>query len=238
MTKQLWFVVACVISFVVLLAGCSGCSHRLARALPLVTIPQPARTLTAKEIFTLAAASSVRIAREGDEPGFGSGTIIYANEKAALILTCAHVVKGSKKVRVDVDTEGEDVRHYYGDVVKTDDKIDLALIGVAQQMYRPARPVAAREPELYDELYVVASPMTIMRQAAHEVLNTKDLGSHGHAMWSLSGEAIPGMSGGGVLNGAGELVCVVDATWNEDDQDYTQIMLAVPLATVRAFILK
>lgn len=204
----------------------------LAVPAPVSPAPPPSQ-LTPKQIYKLAAASSVRVRVDGPDPGSGSGTVIASDHLGVDVLTCRHVVGKERFALVDFDEEGKQTVTRAGFVVKADEKADLALIHVGA-ISLPSRPIATVEPELFDDVYVVSSPQSIMRQASRDVLNTKDMASG--KVWTLTGESIPGMSGAGALNERGELVCVIQATWHDDGTMYTQIALAIPLKTIRAFV--
>ena len=205
-------------------------------ALTLFTVsPKP---LSVRDVYLRAAESSVRVRHTGKDKGKGSGTIIWADDRSALVLTCAHVVGEDQNLLVDTDTDGEPMRTYPATLEKVDPVRDLALVRALKPLGRRPAKFAYDEPELYEQLYTVASPLGIMRQSGFGVLNTKDAGIHGSSgsAWTITGVTIHGMSGGAWFNAAAEIACVVSAVAAHDGDEYPQLGFCVSLRDVLEFL--
>ena len=183
----------------------------------------------AKDVFKKIEPYSVGIIVED---GTGSGTIVGANGDSVDVLTCFHVIDGDKHILIVYDDEGVKIQTTKATVIATDKPHDLALLRTTNPKHRPVAPVAEIEPEDYEELYTVASPLGIQRQAATERLATKDMKTG----WTFTGMAIFGMSGSAAMNERGEVTCVIRGTATDDDEIYTQMGYCIPLSAIRSFL--
>ncbi len=194
------------------------------------------------EIFTHIARSSVRLrVQKGTKGGYGSGTLISVQGTHGLILTAAHVVEGESGVMVDFDREGRPLRSFPAIVEKVDSRRDLALVYVLGHLKEaglaPA-PIAQEDPQLYDELFVVAAPLGVLRQTAIERVNSMDgyAGDPPQPMWAVTGAVIPGMSGSGAFSRSGGLSCVLLLCAAMVSGPETSIGYCTPRSEVQSFL--
>lgn len=171
---------------------------RLAVALAALLAAAPAAA-DPGAMLRRAAGSSVRIS---NRLHMGSGVVVAPG----VVLTCAHVTDG-QKIQIVLDDAG---RVYDGELTRWDADRDLALISVPALFARPA-PLAAADPERYEQLWMLASPLGKMNVAAPEMYIGPQSGRPHR--WLLSGWTQHGASGGAVLNARGELECLVETTY-------------------------
>jgi S1-C subfamily serine protease len=186
-------------------------------------------------VYQRVSASAVIVTTR---TGSGSGTVILRGREASLVLTAQHVVEAEGRVvevLVPYATGERGVSTSRARVLLVDRDRDLALLLSDAPLAAPALPVAAREPDLYEAVYMVAAPMGLAGTAAPGVVSAK-LERDGAALWEITGLTFFGSSGGTVANTRGELVAVpvVVSTWN--GLPIPQIGFAVPLASIHAFL--
>jgi serine protease Do len=192
--------------------------------------------MTPADIYTRTAASTVLVTTS---TGSGSGTVILNRSHRAYVLTAFHVVDGARKIHLRVPTEDHGVigrLEVAAEVLEVDRAQDLALLGSRAPLAVPALPVAHDEPALYDDVFIVASPLGLYGTATPGVLSAKMLLEHEGPLWELTGLIFFGSSGGTVVNARAELVAVpvIVATWN--NLPVSQIGFAVPLGSIRTFL--
>lgn len=167
----------------------------------------------------------------------GSGTVIAHVGRASWVLTCEHVVRGSKKAIVVYRKDGKFVR-VEGKVERFDEKKDLALVRVAR-LPLAALDLAAEEPSLYERVWVVGAPEGYHGTAVEGLLCGMD-GSNGDPdeAYQISGFSSPGASGGTVANFNGELVGVVTGIRHDGHRPIHGIVFAVGLPKIKVFLLE
>ncbi len=139
--------------------------------------------------------------------GRGSGTVVGKAGSAYIVLTCAHVIKDETDLAI-ATPRGD----FPAVLDKVDEARDLATLLVAGDLgIKPMR-VAMFEPNLYETLYVMSSPLGIPQTGSEGVLYSKNrsLGEP-TPRWAFTGFMLPGSSGGTITNIYGELVCVAEA---------------------------
>jgi hypothetical protein len=153
------------------------------------------------QMLRRVGASTVQVE---DDNGFGSGTVIGKG----LVLTCSHVVT-PRADNLQVIYFGLKL---HATVVKEDPAADLALLSVPglPTWVQPV-PVAAVDPAMFDMLWSLTYPMAMPLTAAEEILDGQ---GPRPGTWRVTGFALPGSSGGAMVDRRGVLVCVVEATWN------------------------
>lgn len=137
--------------------------------------------------------------------GQGSGTVVFSGAAGSLVLTCAHVVGQAEMIYVVLHDSGVSATHP-AFLYKISAKIDLALLFVPR-VRLPSLPVAREAPQIADNLFVIANPKGFFRVLSPGFLVNKDL----EGLWQYWGFALPGSSGGSVIDVAGQLVCVANA---------------------------
>lgn len=177
--------------------------------------------------------------------GTGSGTVIYADPKRSLVLTCAHVVLSNGKD--DKDLTGLQVISKQGErsvalpafVFEADASRDLAVLIVVGNLGLPPMKLALHEPDLFATLYAVASPLALRGTAAHELLTNKHVlfTARNRDVYQLTGFALPGSSGGTIANADGELVGVIEAIQAVGPVAQSSIVFAIPLPEIEQFLM-
>lgn len=203
------YMAAAVVVLMGLLGGC--CAQ----------MPAP---MTAKAIYQRGAEGMVQIIIYHNGIGQGSGMVIGEDKDGnQLVLTAAHCFEGVPHPLMIVVAVGDNPAGYArspGVLVKADEDDDLALVRLMRRLPRVAVHVARSEPDMFDQVYLVSSPDGAPRLVGPGVLSRKHriAQAHNHELWQIQGFAWPGSSGGGVLNGRGELVSVIQATNLVDDE--------------------
>lgn len=177
----------------------------------------------------LAMAASVRLkVADPDGHSTGSGTVIDAREREALILTCGHIFRDSKgRGRVTVDFFGPGAEQgLEGTVIGYDLKSDIGLVSVATPRRMPsvrlASPTLALQPG--DAVFSIGCP----RGADPELARTKvnSLNKYlGPPNVQVAGMPIQGRSGGGLFTTEGDVIGVCNAA---DPQDSEGLFAALP----------
>lgn len=188
------------------------------------------------DLYQRVSASAVTITTH---TGSGSGTVILSGRAGSLILTAQHVVEAEGRlVEIGVPylrSGHEGATKSRARVLLVDRDRDLALVRSDEPLAAPALPVAAAEPDLYEEIYMVAAPLGLAGTATPGLVTAK-LEREGTALWEVTGLTLFGSSGGTVANARGELVAVpvLVSSWN--GLPISQIGFAVPLASIHTFL--
>ena len=162
--------------------------------------PAPMLRQTAQSVVTIT-----------DMSGLGSGVVVGKN----LILTCAHVVNFDKDDIVIVAWEYMGaIQTVTGSVVKLDKHADLALIKTTRDLDAPAVKVAGVDAQLYDRLWLVASPDGMPHTVTSEIVS--DLFDSPFS-WRVTGYNQHGESGGAIVDDKGQLQCIAEAVWNDKE---------------------
>ena len=206
----------------------------LLAALPACRAGAP--PLSPTEVYQRTSVSTVIVSTPA---GSGSGTVILERPSGTLVLTAFHVVEGARRVAVVVPAFEDDTPgrlEVAARVLDVDPKADLALLETRLPLPLPALPVARDEPDLYEEMYIVASPLGLFGTAAPAVLSSKTQRLQAAERWQFTGFILFGSSGGTLVNRRAELVGipVVVATWQ--NLPVPQLGFAVPLGSIRAFL--
>ncbi len=213
----------------------------LARLLPLLALAAQASACATAvpasptDIYQRVSASAVIVTTR---TGSGSGTVILRGPRSSLVLTAQHVVEAQGRiVEVLVPYAAPELGKptSRARVLYVDRDRDLALLESDAPLAAPALPVAAREPDLYEAVYMVAAPMGLAGTASPGVVSAK-LEHDGAALWQVTGLTFFGSSGGTVANARGELVAVpvIVSTWNSIP--IPQLGFAVPLPAIHTFL--
>lgn len=195
-----------------------------------------------KETINKASGSLVLIlTQEVDGTGFGSGEVVGHRGEGDLILTCAHVVAGASAVLVVEALDGPKGRVTRAHVVAWDQVHDLALVETARSFGGPVLPIAAKEPETFDVVYMLSNPNGIagLRTAGVGLLS-RTKSPHGKIpeMYQITGFAWPGSSGGMVVNTSGQLVGVIKAVMVDDGVVVPEVVYAIRYPYVADFLSK
>ena len=180
------------------------------------------------EIYTESVISSGRMGQFVTE-GAGSGVIIAAN---GYIVTNNHVIEGSSKITVrlnDID--------YNALLIGRDSKTDLAVIKIEASGLQPAI-FGNPEKVVVGELAVaIGNPLgelggTVTDGIISALSRNIDIDGHMMTLLQTSAAVNPGNSGGGLFNGYGELIGVVNA--KSSGSDIEGIGFAIPVNIVKS----
>ena len=193
--------------------------------------PPPAPT----DLYQRVSASAVIVTTP---IGSGSGTVVLSGRGGSLVLTAQHVVEGAgRRVEIGVPylSGHQGATTSRARVLLADRAHDLALLRTDEPLAAPALPVAGTEPDLYEEVYMVAAPLGLAGTATPGLVTAK-LERDGAALWEVTGLTLFGSSGGTVANARGELVAVpvLVSAWN--GLPIPQIGFAVPLRSIHIFL--
>lgn len=138
---------------------------------------------------------------------WGSGTAIGKRT----VLTCEHVVHGDKAKTILIKTTLADGSSDMipAQVVKADEKLDLALLYVDADLPHYAR-VASSDVFDFVKVWKISSPGGDDRTVSEEIINKT---SDDPTMWRLTGSEMKGSSGGGIFDDDGNLQCVFARLW-------------------------
>jgi S1-C subfamily serine protease len=153
--------------------------------------------LTETQAIERALSLTVRV----DTGGHGSGVYV----EPGLILTAHHVV--NKQDDVTITTQGGE--EFAGEVTRTNEKLDLALIRVDRDT--PSANLACRTPQLGEPLMFVGHPSDWGKWFVQWAQTSSK--PHHDGMWVLSGSAYPGNSGGPVFDTSGNVVGIINAVY-------------------------
>lgn len=176
----------------------------------------------AADPFAQCLAASVRLRIE-DEHGhsWGSGTIIDAQENAALILTCGHVFRDSRgQGRITVDLFGPNApQGLRGYMVSYDLKRDIGLLRIETEGRVPAVRVAAHPNQVQpgDAVASIGCASGGNPEVHPSRVNSvnKFLGPPN---LQVAGQPVQGRSGGGLFNRQGEIIGVCNAADPADNE--------------------
>ncbi|MCL2708077.1 MAG: trypsin-like peptidase domain-containing protein [Defluviitaleaceae bacterium] len=195
----------------------------------------PARELSIAEIAALASDSVVEIytesvvssgrMRQFVTEGAGSGVIISAD---GYIVTNNHVVGDSRKITVRLKN-GED---YEAELIGRDGKTDLAVVKIVASGLRPAVYGDSDSLVAGEGAVAIGNPLGKLGGSITEGIISalgRSIEIDGHMMTLLQTSAAvnPGNSGGGLFNGRGELIGIVNA--KSSGSDIEGIGFAIPI---------
>lgn len=261
--SRLWRVAAYALAFVMtffltiaLVAAFAGCARPTLEKGPFVVYRAES---TEAEMLARVNASSVTIAVSFITPqgkaqgGTGSGVVVWRAGRMANVLTARHVIARPNIVSLVVMDSSGEARPAL--LEAEDAKADLALLAWEPGPLERAVPVATTLPPLYSRVYVVAAPGGYVGTATAGFFSGFDSFDesgaasadphNGEPMMRVTGALVyPGASGGAIVDTEGRLVGVADACTmlrtppGSSDVPVPQLGFAVPLPTVREFLVK
>jgi len=175
---------------------------------PLATAPPAAQTTPGLRVNPQAIARITNT--QGSARSAGSGTLIDADGKRALVITCAHLFReGAGTLSVTFP----DQQTFDAELLKIDAAADLAVLGIPDPGLKPIA-LAQTFPQRGDPLvscgYGSDGRLWCNRGQALGYVTT--VGSHGVETLELTGAARFGDSGGPVLDRNHQLVAVLFGT--------------------------
>ncbi|QGJ70926.1 Thioredoxin [Planctomycetales bacterium 10988] len=198
-------------------ATATPASHQAAPA----TIDQ-ADQASLQQIAQMAFAASCRLRIEDpDGHSWGSGTVVHAHGKEALIITCGHVFRDSKgKGEISVDFFGPgSLKGLAGQVVSYDLKRDVGLVRIETPYPLTCARVApvGYVAKQNDTVISIGCPHGNDPEVLASQINSinKFLGPPN---LQVAGAPVQGRSGGGLFSDDGLLIGVCNAADPEDDE--------------------
>jgi S1-C subfamily serine protease len=162
------------------------------------------------------------IGAEGGGEGSGTAFVVHSD---GLLVTCAHVVRGTTKVTVTVED-----KNYPGDVVGVDDRHDLALIRIPASNL-PVVPLGNSDTvQLAEEVRAVGFPLSTVLGTSVKITRGSIAGivtKNGDRMLQIDASINPGNSGGPLFNDRGEVVGINSA--GLVGESITNVGFAVPV---------
>jgi tetratricopeptide (TPR) repeat protein len=205
---------------------------------------QPSLGMSAAEVAKIAKGAAVTI---NSDASHGSGIIIQQQGSQYLVLTAAHVVKGDRKF--EVITADERRHQLQPTSVQPLAGVDLAVVKFTSDRSYPVPKLGnANNSTEGTTVYVSGFPIgteaidrTVFNFTDGKVTaNSSKPLKDGYAI-IYSNNTLPGMSGGGVFNGDGELIAIhgrgdVDTQINTSELDpniriKTGFNLGIPIST-------
>ncbi len=174
------------------------------------------RVAVPNEVAELLLRSSVRMYRQtAGARYYGSGTIIFATDTEAIVLTCAHLFRSNSGLGQAVMVEWfgtEPPRTYRGRLIARDRNADLALVRIRTDRRLPAARVASAAVSLTPgtRLYSVGCDRGSRPRIYPTRLTAVDR-YVGAPNYEILGAPRQGRSGGGLFTERGELVGVCSA---------------------------
>jgi tetratricopeptide (TPR) repeat protein len=178
------------------------------------TTSQNIVTKSAVEVGEIATAISVEIKSPGDGRT-GSGVLLLREGEQYTVLTAAHVVQGSQALTIKTP-DGTVHQVVAGSIRPAEKNLDLAVVKFrSSKSYTLAKLGTSNTLKLGSSIYVAGFPAStfavesgIFNFTKGEVIGNATKGnSRGYSLL-YSNITRPGMSGGPVLNEAGELVAI------------------------------
>jgi tetratricopeptide (TPR) repeat protein len=202
----------------------------------LVLVQDTLRAQSVEEVAKTALAISVKI-ETGDRSNQGSGVILQKQGDVYTVLTTAHVLKGGKSFRLTTAVDGQEYQTIDGVVKRAKADIDLAVVQFrSRKNYQVAKIGNSNLLKLGMELYVAGFPMrtlaitqSIFAFREGRVTASSHRAFEGGYSLVYSNSTLPGMSGGAVLNRAGELVAIHGKGDRSEDNQKTDFNLGIPI---------
>ena len=166
---------------------------------------QPVSALTSEQVNNIAKPITVMI---GGLDGKGSGVIIAKNGNTYTVLTANHVVKKAGYGIYEIITH--DGQKYPMESAQTVGKLDLALVRfTSSQNYPLAKIADSRTVKEGVRVYYAGFPANQPRNYRFipADITGRSQNQEGYEL-SYNGQALPGMSGGPVLNEEGLLIAI------------------------------
>ena len=202
-------------------------------AAALVLIPLSAKGTDFSHPCELNMRSVVRVfqnEKDTNKITFGSGVVVG---KDGFILTCAHVVDGTGKVDVMFD-DGITNSVYQASVIKTDAKLDLALLRL-NSAPGPLRPISLSKmptPPRGTPVAAIGAPLKIFRTVTAGIVSYCGP-DDGQDILVFDAKVMPGSSGGPVIDEQGDLIGIVTGGLGRDEY---RLPRAVYLTEIEKFL--
>lgn len=154
----------------------------------------------------------------------GSGFAIGEN----CIITNAHVI--NNQYDVIIETYGGEMKRAF--IVALDERIDIAVIGVADVSFTPLRVADLSSVSVGDDVYAIGAPNSLAFTLTKGVVSSKERLVSRQKFIQTDAAINTGNSGGPLLNDAGEVIGVNSYKMS----DAEGIGLAIPIDVVVSFL--
>lgn len=154
----------------------------------------------------------------------GSGFAIGEN----CIITNAHVV--NNQYDVIIETYGGEMKRAF--IVALDERIDIAVIGVADATFTPLRVADLSTVSVGDDVYAIGAPNSLAFTLTKGVVSSKERLVSRQKFIQTDAAINTGNSGGPLLNDAGEVIGVNSYKMSDSEG----IGLAIPIDVVVSFL--
>ncbi len=162
----------------------------------------------------------------------GSGVIIRAD---GIIVTCAHVIEGSKSIKVYLKNGQE----YEAQVVGSDEKSDIAVLKISATNLSPVSLGDSSQLRLGDNVIAIGNPLGELNGSVTVgVISAVDrsivIGNYSMTVLQTDAAINPGNSGGALLNSQGQLIGIVNA--KSSGTSVEGLGFAIPLNKITSVI--
>ena len=154
----------------------------------------------------------------------GSGFAIGKN----CIITNAHVI--NNQYDVIIETYGGEMKRAF--IVALDERIDIAVIGVADATFTPLRVADLSTVSVGDDVYAIGAPNSLAFTLTKGVVSSKERLVSRQKFIQTDAAINTGNSGGPLLNDAGEVIGVNSYKMSDSEG----IGLAIPIDVVVSFL--
>lgn len=154
----------------------------------------------------------------------GSGFAIGEN----CIITNAHVI--NNQYDVIIETYGGEMKRAF--IVALDERIDIAVIGVADATFTPLRVADLSTVSVGDDVYAIGAPNSLAFTLTKGVVSSKERLVSRQKFIQTDAAINTGNSGGPLLNDAGEVIGVNSYKMSDSEG----IGLAIPIDVVVSFL--
>lgn len=154
----------------------------------------------------------------------GSGFAVGEN----CIITSAHVINHEYDVRVE--TYGGEMKRAY--IVALDERIDIAVLGVADAKFTPLQISDLSTVNVGDDVYAIGAPNSLVFSLTKGVVSSKERYVSGQKYIQTDAAINTGNSGGPLLNDIGEVIGVNSYKITDSEG----IGLAIPIDVVVSFL--
>jgi hypothetical protein len=202
-----------------------------------VLVQSSGQAQSVEDVAKVATAISVKI-ESGDKAVQGSGVILQKQGDLYTVLTAAHVVKSGNAFSLTTAIDNQSHAVMATAIKRSTSDIDLAVIQFrSDKNYKVAKIGNSNLLQQGMELYVAGYPAptaTITRsilvfREGRVTANADRAFSKGYSL-VYSNSTLPGMSGGAVLNKAGELVAIHGQGDRSADKQKTDFNLGIPIS--------
>ncbi len=184
------------------------------------------------EITTESLSRANRIMGQYVTTGAGSGVIISED---GYIVTNNHVVSGASKITVRT----RDTTEYSASIVGTDEKTDLAVIKIEAKGLKAAEYGVSKDLVVGQPVLAIGNPLGELGGTVTDGIISaldREVEIEGQKMTLLQTDASvnPGNSGGGLFDGSGKLIGIVNA--KSSGSGIEGLGFAIPIDTARNVI--